>query len=251
MRRFLILFIALPLFAQQGVSPKPTDIFPLHVGNRWVLRNQATGATTTFEISARESFACQKGVYALHITKSDDQNYWSPGQPADVHYYLRVLPDGTIASPGAWSWDYRQKKPAYTINTRAEASGTPSTNLILKPGAKDGEVVQTHSTYLFAAGVHDARCLKADPPRVRRWPRSAWTTKFTVENVETPAYTGRALCARYSEGSDEVENNAEQWCFALDKKIGLVQLTNIHNHYEHVTYDNPPMVLKLEKYRLK
>jgi hypothetical protein len=251
MLKLLFVFLALPLSAQDALTAKPTDVFPLHVGNRWVLRNQATGATTTFKIEARENFACQKKVYALYITKSDDATYWSPGHSEEVRYYLRVLPDGTIASPGAWSWDYRQRKPAYTVNTRAEKPATPPTNLILKPLAKDGEEVRTHGTYFYAAGMRDAHCLKAHPPRVVRWARSTWTTKFTVERVETPAYTGRALCARYSEGTDEVENNAEQWCFALDKKIGIVQLTNIHSHSEHLDYDNPPMVLKLEKYELK
>jgi len=251
LRFLLIALLALPLCAQDALTKKPVDVFPLHAGNRWVLRNQATGATTTFEIAGRASFGCQRGLYDLHITKSDAANYWSPGEPAEIHYYLRVMPDGAIASPGAWSWNYRDRRPAYTINTRAEKAGDPPSNLILKPGASDGEVVRTHSTYFYAAKVHDAHCLKADPPRVARWARSTWTTKFTIENVETPAYTGRALCARFSEGTDETENNAEQWCFALDKKIGLVQLTNIHHHYMHITFDNPPMVLKLEKYTLK
>jgi hypothetical protein len=251
MLKLSLLLLALPLAAQEALTKKPTEIFPLRVGNRWVLRNQATGATTTFEIEARANFGCEKHLYPLHITKSDDATYWSPGRPEEFRYYLRVLRDGTIASPGAWSWNYVDKKPASTINTRTERPGTPPTNLILKPRARDGEVVRTHSTYLFGPGIHDAGCLKPGPPRIQRWPRSTWTTKFTIESVDTPAYTGRALCARYSEGTDEVENNAEQWCFALDKKIGLVQLTNIHNHYEHVTFENPPMVLKLEQYTLK
>ena len=250
MLRFILILLAIPLAAQDVATTKPADIFPLHVGNRWVLRNQATGAITTFEIEARENFGCQKKVYALHITKSDDANYWSPGYSEEVRYYLRLMPDGAIASPGAWSWNYRTRRPAYTDNTRTAEPGPP-TNLILKPHAADGEVVRVHGTYLFGAGIHDPSCLKEHPPRVVRWPTSTWTTKFTIERVETPAYTGRALCARFSEGTDEVENNAEQWCFALDRKIGLVQLTNIHNHYEHITFDNPPMVLKLEKYTLK
>ncbi len=251
MLKFLLFFLFVPLLAQDTLTKKPVEIFPLHVGNRWVLRNQATGATTTFEIESRSSFGCYRNLYALHITKSDDQNYWSPGHPEEVRYYLRVLPDGSIVSPGAWSWNYRTHKSAYSINTRTEKPGTPPTNLILKPAASDGEVVRTHSTYLFGPGIHDAHCLKASPPRVVTWEKVTWTTKFTIEPVETPAYSGRALCARYAEGSDNVENNAEQWCFALDKKIGLVQLTNIHNHFEQITYDNPPMVLKLEKYELK
>lgn len=237
--------------ASLAAQSTPKSLLPLKVGNRWVLRDQASGAVTTFEIKARGTFGCQKGVYDLHITKSDEAGYWAPGKSEEVHYYLQLRRDGSIASPGAWSYDYRQRKPGLTINTRTEKRGTPPTNLILKPDARDGEEVRTHSTYLVRYGARDAGCLKLAPPRVVAWEHSTWTTKFTVEDVDTPAYRGRALCARYSEGSDEVENNAEQWCFALDQPLGLVQLTNLHNHYQGVTYDHPPMVLKLEKAELK
>jgi hypothetical protein len=239
------------LCAASVAAQNHPSLLPLKVGNRWVLRNQATGAVTTFEIASRGAFGCRRGVYDLHITKDDPANYWSPGKTEEVHYYLEVQRDGVIASPGAWSYDYQTGKAGLTINMRTEKRGTPPTNLILKPGARDGEVVRTHSFYLVRYGARDASCLKAAPPRVVAWKRNTWTTKFTTEDVETPAYTGRALCARYSEGTDDVENNAEQWCFALDKPLGLVQLTNLHYHYMGVTYDRPPMVLKLEKAELK
>jgi len=204
--------------------------FNLVPGQSWDMKDTVSGDLTHFETLAVEHAGCQPGrLLDMHITKQNTQDYWQAGLAgAEVHW---IIQQDRIS--GDW-------QAAVSVIGYSAPSGPPRTV---------DYVWQDSNAYLVVPGIAYSN------PQVRvgcaRWwadlntqttscldkvgietPSARWTAKLSIQNVETPVYSGPALlneefegCAVNKETPSQTQCPHELWYFA--PRVGLVEINAV------------------------
>ena len=198
-----------------------------------------------------QNFFCAASGWDLYIQKSSANAYWQIGSTLNLHLYLSSLAEGgsqVVYSPGtyAYNWQTGQNQPSTAIRAAGDFfpqyAGEPRPYEAVRDNAYDGQLVLAHDVVLAKQpNPLDLGCFSPSDPGVTQSPVSTWKTEYSYKQVSTPVWTGTALCARYSEGSDTGEGNAEEWCYRYG--IGPVQITYLFDQ-EHGTVN---LVLKTQQ----
>jgi hypothetical protein len=210
------------------------DLFPFAPGQSWDMRDQE-GRVTHFETLQIDNIACHAGESVdIHITKTNTNAYWNVGIPAaDIHWILhRDL-------SGAW----RASASLFRDQTPADQGGVTinyqwldeNAYLVVPSTVTEGDnLVRTgYAIWRMNKQEQTKACLLALPPvAVYRW-----TSKLSVQYVNTPVYSGPAVINEQFEGCSSPEEEMpnlnkcahEQWVFA--PRIGLIE---INAPWEHV-----------------
>ena len=204
--------------------------FNLVPGQSWDMKDTVSGDLTHFEALAVQQAGCGRGrLLDMHITKQNTQDYWNPGLPgAEIHWIMQQDRTG-----GDW-------RAALSLIDYSASSGPPHTVDYLWQDSNAYLVVPAiaYSNPQERRGCaqwwddrnnETTSCLK----KVGNESLNArWTAKLSIQNVETPVYSGPALlneefegCETNKETPDQTQCAHELWYFA--PKVGLVEINAV------------------------
>lgn len=204
--------------------------FNLVPGQSWDMKDTVSGDLTHFEALAVQQAGCERGrLLDMHITKQYAQDYWSPGLAgAEVHWIMQQDRMG-----GDW-------RAALSLIGYSAPNGPPRTIDYLWQDSNAYLVVpaiaysnpqerQGCAQWWDDRNNETTSCLQ----KVGTESLSArWTAKLSIQNVETPVYSGPALLNEEFEGCDRNEETSKQtqcahelWYFA--PKVGLVEINAV------------------------
>jgi hypothetical protein len=220
--------VELPMLATPKLrSAKPCDLFPFRPGQSWDMRDQE-GRTTHFETLVVQNVACHDGESVdMHITKTSTDAYWNVEFPAaDIHWILHRDVNG------AW----RASASLFRDETTADQNGITinyewldaNAYLVVPSQLMQGDsLVRTgYAIWHMDRQQQTPACLSGLAPAALY----RWTSKLSVQYVNTPVYSGSAVMNEQFEGcgsSEDEQSNLnkcahEQWFFA--PRIGLVEI---------------------------
>lgn len=194
------------------------------------------GEPTFFQLQPVQNVGCQPGNSVdLFISKNDPDTYWGPGLVnASVHWIMHQSNNGqwnAIASLIHWdnpdpAWGFGQDT---TINYVAQSQNAYS----IVPSffvANQQTTVTGYAQWYLDRNHQTNECLTDGG---EKGPLFRWTSKFYLQNVTTPVYSGPALANEQFEGcsspDQETEDSKacahEKWYFAPN--LGLVEIDSI------------------------
>lgn len=205
--------------------------FNLVPGQSWDMKDTVSGDLTHFETLAVKQAGCEPGhLLDMHITKQYTQDYWQPGLAgAEVHW---------IMQQNRMSGDWRAA--ASLIGYSASWSGPPHTvdylwqdlnAYLVVPAIAYSNPQQREGCAQWWADFNNetTSCLQKVGIKTLS---ARWTAKLSIQNVETPVYSGPALLNEEFEGCEvnkETPNQTqcahELWYFA--PKVGLVEINAV------------------------
>jgi hypothetical protein len=183
------------------------------------------GGETYFRTIAVPPGGCASGpLVDLYITKSKgSRGYWWRGNlDSSVHWVMQQLPDGEWQA--VYTTYYTGTPiPTWTINGHDSfnmSARSPQAYMVIPATAAQLPlVVNGIADDYQLPGTETTECLKGKA----NYQTVTWYTKFTHEQVDTPAYVGDTICAEQIEGADISSNPAhEKWYFA--HPLGLVEI---------------------------
>lgn len=223
-----VLFLPLAFLAcsSSPVVFKAAELFPVKVGDSWVMENQF-GDQTNYDIETAPGVAgCETGDhFIMHVSKSAARTYWGDGIPLaedrelfsrDSNGEIRGLADIPFL-PASCPWC--NGVTSETINWRP-VTGEPLPYVIVPAALQVGQVIKmpTHYQGYIQPNVNTTQCVVAP---ASYYAEVQWETDFYVANVSTPAYSGPAVVSEQFEGNGSTPVH-EKWYFAPN--IGLVQV---------------------------
>ena len=215
--------------ASGGVAFRSSQ-FNLVPGQSWDMKDTVSGDLTHFEALAVQRAGCERGrLLDMHITKQYAQDYWNPGLAgAEVHWIMQQ-----DRMDGDW-------RAALSLIDYSAPSGPPRTidylwqdsNAYLVVPAiaySDPQERQGCAQWWDDSKAETTSCLQ----KVGIETLSArWTAKLSIQNVETPVYSGPALlneefegCETNMETSKQTRCAHELWYFA--PRVGLVEINAV------------------------
>src|SRR4051812_2337864 len=210
-----------------GTIAFTSDQFNLVPGQSWDMKDTVSGDLTHFETLAVDHAGCQPGrLLDMHITKQNAQDYWQAGLPgAEVHWIMEQ-----DSMTGDW-------RAAVSLIGYSDPLGPPHTvdylwldsnAYLVVPGVAFSNPQERVGWARWWAGLNSqtTSCLKKVGVETSC---ARWTAKLSIQNVETPVYSGPALlneefegCAPNEETPSQTHCPHELWYFA--PKVGLVEI---------------------------
>lgn len=200
------------------------------IGQTWTFQD-AYGDTTMIDVEAApDDAAGTHGTHViLHFTKNADRAYWGPGiAQAEDHFMLLQMADGgwrgvadipTFPLSCPWCAGHM----AQTINMHS-VPGQPDPYQIIPASATTAKVtkIPTAFDWWLLWDVNTMDDVSGNPSATDMGSRT-WESDFSVEQVNTPAYSGPAVVSHQFEGTCGAQwCNEEKWYFA--PKMGLVEI---------------------------
>jgi len=230
-----------------GYSINP--YWPLIIGNQWTLRNTNTSAilNVTVQVSPgpTPAFGCYEYPAYVTFNKSEISNYWAPGAAWNLDWYIVTDPDtlDIFAVGGLISNMTTGEVLLDAGTTQYRSRMAKKVPYLLIPGdyvpinATNPVNYYCTQAYPWIWGINFT-CIPQDDPYIQQW-----NVTWTIEWVDTPAFSGNALKARFHEVYKNVYVQIEDWYFAYE--IGLVKIVDLMGGS---VYLNPPMELELIHY---
>lgn len=214
------------VLASAGLATAQYNYWPLNSGNRWVFRNTATLQPVVMRSGVATLFNCQSAT-PLTIYKTDPSNYWAPTNQANLHWFIRTEPDGTIWAPGWYNADLAgglTNPETTTVVPKIGESRKPY--ILIKNSATQTNESLILTKYISTPpqnGQPDLRpftCV-SDPGTGAD---HTWTVTYSNESLSTPGYFGPVVKATYDE-LGPIGQFKEEWYFA--NGIGPVKIHTI------------------------
>jgi hypothetical protein len=204
--------------------------FNLVPGQSWDMKDTVSGDLTHFDTLAVQHAGCEPGrLLDMHITKQYTQDYWQPGLAgAEVHWIMqqdRISGDwrAAVSLIGYSTWngpphtvDYLWQDPNAYVVVPAIAYSNPQERVGCAQWWADFNSQTT--SCLQKVGIET--------------PSTRWTARLSIQNVETPIYSGPALlneefegCEANKETPNQTQCAHELWYFA--PKVGLVEINAV------------------------
>ena len=224
------ILVAFFLVSCGGKTYTAHELWPVSIGNSWVMENKFGDKTFYAIEAAPENTACENGRnFVMHVTKNASRTYWGDGVPeAEDREYYHIDDDGSIRGI-VDNWKMPQGCPWCSAGETEGAQewrplpGQPLPYVNVPASITTGQTITmpTHYT-LYHNNQNTTACLpETDPATYVR--NIEWQSNFKIVRVETPVYSGPALA------NDQWENHTatsvgvhETWYFAPG--IGLVQV---------------------------
>jgi len=204
--------------------------FNLVPGQSWDMKDTVSGDLTHFETLDVHNAGCHPGTLLdMHITKEYAQDYWQSGLAgAEVHW---IMQQDRVS--GDW-------RAAISLISYSVPSGPPHTidylwqdsnAYLVVPGTAYSNPQERIGCAQWWADRNSqtTSCLKNVGIET---PTARWAAKLSVQNVETPVYSGPALlneefegCAANKETPSQTQCPHELWYFA--PRIGLVEINAV------------------------
>jgi len=214
----------------RGTVAFTSSQFNLVPGQAWDMKDTVSGDLTHFETLAVKHAGCQAGpLLDMHITKQNAQDYWQPGLAgAEVHWIMqqdRMTGDWRAAV--ALIGYSAPLGPPHTVDYLWRDSNA----YLVVPGIAHSNPQERVGCAQWWAGLNSqtTSCLKKVGIET---PCARWTAKLSIQNVETPVYSGPALlneefegCAANEETPSQTQCPHELWYFA--PKVGLVEINAV------------------------
>jgi hypothetical protein len=204
--------------------------FNLVPGQSWDMKDTVSGDLTHFETLAVQRAGCQSGsLLDMHITKQNAQDYWQAGLPgAEIHWIMqqdRISGDWRAAvSLISYSAPFG---PPHTVDYLARDSNA----YLVVPGIAYSNPQKRVGWAQWWAGLKSQTTSCLEKVGIET-PCARWTAKLSIQNVDTPVYSGPALlneqfegCAADKEGSSQTLCPHELWYFA--PRVGLVEINAV------------------------
>ena len=197
--------------------------FNLVPGQSWDMKDTVSGDLTHFEALAVQQAGCGRGrLLDMHITKQNTQDYWNPGLPgAEIHWIMQQDRTG-----GDW-------RAALSLIDYSASSGPPHTvdyvwqdsnAYLVVPGIAYSNPQERVGCAQWWSDLNSQTTSCLDKVGIET-PGARWTAKLSIQNVETPVYSGPALLNEEFEGcaaTQETQCPHELWYFA--PRVGLVEI---------------------------
>jgi hypothetical protein len=209
-----------------------SDQFNLTPGQSWDMQ-AANGDLTHFNILSLPSAGCEPGVefLDLHTTKTAANDWWQVGWPgAEIHWIMRRDVRGNWNAVASLINTTDPSLNATIPHTIDYILDNSNAYLVIPDVAYSNPQIRAgEAGWLADMTEETTTCLR---DKGIESPARLWTAKLSIQNVQTPVYSGPALLNEEFEGcapnqltSDSKACAHERWYFAPN--IGLVEIDAI------------------------
>ena len=207
-----------------------SDQFNLVPGQSWDMKDTVSGDLTHFETLPVQHAGCQPGrLVDMHITKQYQQDYWQSGlEGAEIHWILQQDPmNGDWRAAVSLIGYSAQSGPPHTVDYLWQDSNA---YLVVPAIAYSNPQERVGCAQWWAD--RDSQTTSCLQKLGIETPSARWTAKLSIQNVETPVYSGPALlneefeaCEANKEMPNQTQCAHELWYFA--PKVGLVEINAV------------------------